>query len=171
VALDAEGNEVRQVGPQFTEQEVVRDADGNVVGTLVGDKVVDMEGNIIGRLEDGKVIDNDGNTLVDSVQVATERKAVTEAEIVRDKDGNIIGQRIGNQVVDADGKTIGLIQGDNLVDLEGNVIAESVSTEVLSDKTQTGQPLSTQVFNAYIEFIAGGTAEDGVLPINKLRIE
>jgi Flp pilus assembly protein CpaB len=171
VALDSNGNEVLDTGPQIVEEQVVRDADGNVLGTLHGDKVIDADGNLVGVIKDGKVIDNNGNTVADAVEINKQRTAITEPQIVRDENGNIIGQRIGNRVVDASGNTVGVIQDDKLVDLDGNVIAESVSTEILEDKTGVSGPLTTQALNQFIEFIAGGTAEDGVLPINKLRVE
>lgn len=170
VALDKDGNEIA-AGPQIIDEQVVRDAEGNVIGTLVGDKVVDAAGNIVGTMKDGRIVDDQGNTVADSVEITRERKVVNQAEIVRDADGNIIGQRIGNRVVDADGNTVGIVQGDQLLDLDGKVIAKSISKEMLQQVTPTPTQGQPPLLNQYIEFIAGGTAEDGVLPINKLRVE
>ncbi|GIR69088.1 MAG: hypothetical protein CM15mP74_03390 [Halieaceae bacterium] len=65
----------------------------------------DASGNVIGRVNDrGEAIGGDGTSLgsVESVLTdATGRVVATEAEVVRDADGNVVGRVSNGKVVDA----------------------------------------------------------------------
>lgn len=77
--------------------QVVTDANGNVIGKVVGNTVYDAQGNVIGT------VDKDGNVV--------------------DADGNVIGKKRQGQVaLGADGKPIGIIVGDKVYDENGNII-------------------------------------------------
>jgi len=83
VALDINGNEVDLSASAATNitSEVVRDADGNVIGTIVNGQVVDADGKVIGVVKDGKVVDMDGKVIADNVSIkAKNRPAATAVE-------------------------------------------------------------------------------------------
>ncbi len=60
--------------------EVVRDANGNVIGLLVDGKVVDKNGKVLGILKNGQVIDADGEVLFDGASVSSESATAVAAE-------------------------------------------------------------------------------------------
>ncbi|WP_049724076.1 Flp pilus assembly protein CpaB [Gilvimarinus polysaccharolyticus] len=68
----------QEVGEQV---QVVRDANGNIIGRLVDGKVVDEKGNVIGELKDGKVIAADGRVITKGVVVSTENRSDVADEI------------------------------------------------------------------------------------------
>ncbi len=67
VLVDKDGNEIGQMKNGELISEVVRDADGNILGTVVNGQVVDKDGNVIGNVVDGEVIGLDGNKLANAV--------------------------------------------------------------------------------------------------------
>jgi len=61
--------------------EVVRDAQGNIIGTLVDGKVVGHDGKVIGVLKDGHIVDAEGNILHRDVSVSSENATSVAAEL------------------------------------------------------------------------------------------
>ena len=167
VALDELGR------PKTDSVRVVKDANGKVVGTVIGDRVVDEQGRTVGRMVDGKVVDSSGQVLVDNARVEVQDDAV---RVVRDAQGKALGTVRGDTVYDSDGKVVGKLVDGQVVDANGKVIASDVS--VAAEQTaqadaalnkareaQKNQP------NRMVQFIPGGTGEDGVLPVKNLRLE
>ena len=145
----------------------VRDANGNVVGTIVGDDVVDAQGRKIGSVRDGKVYGLDGKPL-DGAEIGLRQDA---QQVVRDASGKVIGSVRGDSVYGADGKLIGKVVDGKVVDGNGNVLARGVSLGV---ETPRDVPLSGTVrrdVTRTIQFIPGGTGKQGVIPIQTLRLE
>lgn len=60
------------VGLQKDVVQVVRDANGNILGTLRGNTVYGSDGKVIGTLVDGKIVDANGNVLYRGVTVSLE---------------------------------------------------------------------------------------------------
>ena len=172
VALDVNGNEVdlsTSAALSTVTEQVVRDANGNVIGTIVNGKVIDPTGKVIGVVKDGKVVDADGNVIADNIVVAAE--SANAEVVVRDANGNVIGKIVNGKVIDPTGKVIGVVKDGKVVDVEGNVVLDGVSikSETLN-KVGTGIERS-QYKIEFIDFISGGTAEDGITPVIKVRKE
>jgi Flp pilus assembly protein CpaB len=134
--------------------DVVRDAQGNVVGKVVDGKVVDREGNVIGRVDDsGRAVGLDGEVLgeveknvaldaqgnvVDLSDSAVPQGGSEVAQIVRDKNGKVIGRVKNGKIIDKNGRVIGRVNASGqavglngealgsveqaMVDREGNVV-------------------------------------------------
>ena len=171
VALDINGNEVdlsSSVAANVT-TDVVRDADGNIIGTIVDGQVVDAGGNVIGVVKDGKVLDADGNVIAENVSVVAE--TVNADVIVRDADGNVIGTIVDGQVVDASGKVIGVVKDGQVVDMDGKVIADNVSVKAESPAFIAPETEPSKYQIEFVDFISGGTAKDGIVPVTKVRKE
>jgi len=174
----------------------VLDADGKVVGTVGADGVpVGLDGRSLGTVEkvvldaDGKVvglIGEDGTVrevtkkpmgTVDSVVTDAAGQVVSEAvEVVRDASGKIIGRLVDGKVVDADGKVIGELKGGKVVDASGKVIAVGVAVTsedpLVVDAALRNVKGSSVVRKIdYIDFISGGSAEDGIVPVRRVRLE
>ena len=135
-----------------TEAEVVRDADGNVVGRVSNGKVVDADGKVIGEINDrGEPVSLTGQTLgsIERVMVDEEGEVVaTATSVVRDADGNVIGQIKAGQIIDSNGNRIGTInESGQAVDLAGNVIGDvdTVMTDENGNAVLTEPPDSIAV--------------------------
>jgi len=191
VVRDADGNIVGRIVDGK-----VLDADGNVVGTVGADGVpVGLDGRALGTVEK-VVFDADGNVVglvgedgsvrelatkpmgtIDSVVTDAAGQVVSEAvEVVRDASGKIIGRLVDGKVVDADGKVIGELKDGKLVDASGKVIAEGVA--VTSEDPLVVDAALRKVKDSsvvrkidYIDFISGGSAEDGIVPVRRVRLE
>jgi hypothetical protein len=61
--------------------EVVRDAEGNIIGTVINGEVVDNAGNVIGRSVNGQILDGNGRVLYDDVSVTSEATNAVAAEL------------------------------------------------------------------------------------------
>jgi hypothetical protein len=61
--------------------EVIRDADGNIIGTIVDGKVVDKSGNVIGEYKNGQVVASNGDVLYDNTSLAAEAVSAVAAEL------------------------------------------------------------------------------------------
>jgi hypothetical protein len=61
--------------------EVIRDANGNIIGTVVDGKVVDSQGNVIGEYKNGQVVSSNGNVLYDNVSLTAEAVSAVAAEL------------------------------------------------------------------------------------------
>jgi len=84
--LGADGEELGEM------TEVVRDANGKIIGRLVDGKVIDAKGNVVGELKDGKVIAADGRVIASGVGVTTESRGDVAMEIRADGDAKITRQ-------------------------------------------------------------------------------
>ncbi|HEY7883575.1 MAG TPA: Flp pilus assembly protein CpaB, partial [Cellvibrionaceae bacterium] len=136
--------------------DVVRDAQGNVIGRVVDGKIIDRAGNVIGEVDaEGNAIGLDGQSLgrvernvaldaqgnvVDLGNSAIKTGRSQVAQVVRDKDGNIIGKVVDGNIVDASGRVIGRVDAsgqavsltgeklgtveDAMVDRDGNVVGK-----------------------------------------------
>ena len=66
---------------------VVRDANGNIIGTIVGNDVIDAQGRKVGTVKDGKVYDLNGN-LIPGAEIVLRKDA---QQVVRDASGKVLG--------------------------------------------------------------------------------
>jgi len=144
---------------------VVRDANGNVLGTVVGDDVIDAQGRKIGYILDGKVYDLAGN-LIPSAMIGLRQDA---QQVVRDVAGKVIGSVRGDTVYDAEGKAIGKVRDGKVVDASGNVVARGISLGLEAPREVTSEPRRREA--RMIQFIPGGTGKQGVIPVQTLRLE
>lgn len=130
--FDANGNLVGEMG------EVVRGADGKILGTIKDGKLVDADGNVLGSVKDGKVVDASGKVIGDVEQalLGADGKPLADAtQVVRDANGNVIGTVVGDQIIDAQGRTVGSIKDGKAVDTSGKAI-EGASLDVQQDVVQ-----------------------------------
>jgi len=191
VVRDADGNIVGRIVDGK-----VLDADGNIVGTVGADGVpvgldgsplgtvekvvLDASGNVVGLVgEDGTVREVSDKPMgtIDTVVTDSSGREVSEAvEVVRDASGKIIGRLVDGKVVDADGKVIGELKDGKVVDADGKVIAEGVT--VTSEDPLVADAALRKVNEKsvvrkidYIDFISGGSAEDGIVPVRRVRLE
>ena len=174
VLLDADGKVVGNVA------EVVRDASGNVIGRVVNGQVLDADGNVIGTVdENGNAVGLNGEILgaVETVVTDENGQLVNEAvEVVRDAKGNIIGRIVDGKVVDENGNVIGEVKDGKVVDASGKVIAEGVSISaenpvaVAAEMNAKAEAAVTREVK-FIDYIPGGTAKDGIVPVVRVRLE
>jgi Flp pilus assembly protein CpaB len=126
VALDAQGNPVDLTrsgakASQTKMEQVVRDAQGNIIGRVVNGQVVDKDGKVIGRVDaSGQAIGLDGGRLGSVEQVMT------------DQQGNVVGQ-VKDIVRDASGRVVGSVE-EVVRDAQGNIIGRVVNGEIVNDK-------------------------------------
>lgn len=177
VITDANGNVVGE------EVEVIRDADGNVIGTVVNGQVIDADGNVIGTVdESGNAVGTNGEVLgvVETVMLGKDGEVMASvSEVVRDADGNIVGRVVNGQVVDMNGKVIGKVNKDGtVVGLNGEVLGEvervitGTGGQLLDDaESRLASGKKSSKVGAYVDFISGGTAKDGILSVMKIRKE
>jgi Flp pilus assembly protein CpaB len=172
--LDKNGKELGRVS------EVVRDKNGNIIGRVVNGKVIDADGNIIGKVAaDGSVVDHEGNILGtrEKVVLDADGRPIEEAvQVIRDAQGNIIGKLVDGKVVDKDGKVIGEYRDGQIVDANGNVIHDNVSVNSESQVAMDAELKNSESASVLrsirtVDFIAGGTAKDGITPVTKVRAE
>ncbi|OEC35697.1 Flp pilus assembly protein CpaB [Pseudomonas cuatrocienegasensis] len=144
VALDARGHVVdmslsnAQPAAAATEQQVVRDASGKVIGRVQGNQVVDANGQVVGQLKDGKAIGLDGKDLgqVASILVDAQGQEIGQvADVVRDASGKVIGRVQGEQIVDANGQVVGQLKDGKAIGLDGKDLGQ-VARAVLDAKGQ-----------------------------------
>lgn len=164
--LDAQGNVLAQSA------EIVRGADGQVLGTVVNGQLLDADGKVIGTVKDGVAVGVDGKVLgkVEETLLGADGKPMADSElVVRDAEGNVVGTVRGDTVYNADGKSIGKLVDGKVIANDGKVLANDVRIGVESAAT-TGTPRRRDV-NRTIQFIPGGTGKSGVLPVQTLRLE
>lgn len=174
VMVDAQGNVTGEVA------EVVRDANGNIIGRVVDGQVVDAEGNVIGTVNaDGTVTGLNGESLgrVETAVLGPDGQELDEqTQVVRDAEGNIIGRLVDGQVVDANGNVVGRVVDGQVVDANGNVIASGVTVSTESRRDVAAEMRATEAEKItrdvdYIEFIPGGNGEEGIIPIRRIRLQ
>ena len=161
VALDANGLEL-----ELTEKEtVVRNAQGEVIGSLVDGKVIDASGKEIGTYQNGMVVSASGEVLATGVTASKET-------LVRNAQGEVIGSLVDGKVIDASGEEIGTYQNGIVVSASGEVLATGVTigridTEGLVD----ADTAPTSIRSSLVDFVAGGTAEEGITPVVKVSLQ
>lgn len=104
-------------------------------------------------------------------------RAPKELEVVRDKDGNIIGRVVDGKVVDADGKEIGKVVDGKVVDANGNEIG-SVNKETLSTEMAKSLGVSESELNGanaeaiarLVDFLSGGNSHNGIAIVQKMPV-
>jgi Flp pilus assembly protein CpaB len=185
VALDASGNVVdlskSAVASASAEMaEVVRDADGNVIGKVVNGQIIDENGNVVGTVdENGNAVGANGEVLgsVETVMMDEDGNVVGEtAEVVRDADGNVIGTIVDGKVVDEFGNVVGEVKDGKVIGENGEVIASGVEvtteSEVAVARALVAKKEDSQVETSeFVDFVAGGTGGDGIVPVTKVRKE
>lgn len=161
-------------------QEVVRDENGNIIGRVVNGEVIDADGNVVGRVDaDGTAIGLDGKVLGNVEKVVTDadgRPLAESVDVVRDKDGNIIGRIVDGKVIDAEGNVVGVVKDGQVIDANGNVVASGITVTsedpVSVDAEQTAAQAAQITREVqYIDFISGGSAKDGITPVQRVRLE
>ena len=121
--------------------QVATDANGNVIGKIVGDTVYDAQGNVIGKVDaNGNVVDLDGKVIgkKQQGQVALGADGKPIGTIVGDKvydeNGNVIGRVDKNgRIIAPDGQVIGSAAQSIAVDANGNVIGNVVNGVVYDE--------------------------------------
>jgi len=160
--------------------EVVRDANGNIIGHVENGKIVDANGNVIGKVdENGNPIGKDGKVIgnIDKVVTNADGELVEDmSEVVRDKDGKIIGKLVDGKVVDSDGNVVGRLKDGKIVDEEGRVIADNINVTAESPTAVDAEMQQQDADNVvrsveFVDFISGGTAKDGIVPVVRVRLE
>lgn len=154
-------------------EKVVRDKNGKIIGKVVNGQVIDEDGNVIGTVKaDGSVVSNTG----EDMGTVTE-KIIDKVEVVRDKNGKIIGRVVNGKVVDADGKVIGKVNEDgSVVSNTGKslgVVSKEQVTDEIARKFNKANKLSggTGTGNLLVDYLVGGNSKDGVAVVNKVPIK
>jgi hypothetical protein len=171
--VDKDGNVVAAV------TEVVRDAQGNVIGRVVDGKILDANGNVVGQVVNGQAVDSNGNVIGDVEKIVlgeNGRALQSSAEVIRDANGNIIGTLVDGKVVDKSGNVIGEYKNGQVVSSTGNVLYDNVSLSAEAVSAVAAELRSTvrgreTVKIKIVDFISGGTAKDGITPVVKVRVE
>lgn len=175
VAVDADGNVLGKVEQAVLDQDgrpiadtvqVVRDAQGNIIGTVVGNDIIDAQGRKVGTVKDGQVFNMDG-TLNSDASIDVHQNA---QQVVRDASGNVIGTLRGDTVYDADGNVVGKVVDGKVVDAQGNVVARGVNIGMEAPRATTSTTRRRDAARM-IQFIPGGTSNQGVIPVQTLRLE
>jgi Flp pilus assembly protein CpaB len=174
--FDSSGKKLGAVEPAMLDKDgrvladtsrVVRDANGNVLGSVVGNDVLDSQGRKVGSVKDGQVLDSSGQPIA-GAQVAVQEDAV---QTVRDAHGNVIGTLRGSTVVDAEGKVLGELRDGKVVDASGNVLSRGVSLALETPNNPGLKPAKRTEAARMIQFIPGGTGKEGVIAVQTLRLE
>jgi len=159
--------------PVLTEK-VVRDKNGNIIGKIVNGQVVNEKGEVIGKVnDDGTVVGNDGKSLG-----TVSEHIVSDVEVVRDKEGNIIGRVVNGQVVDANGNVIGKVNADgSVVGLDGKflgTVSKEAVTAELARQLGTSTPGSASggaTSTWLVDYLVGGNSKNGVAVVTKVPIK
>jgi len=110
--------------PPVETVDVVLDADGKLLGRIVGDNIVDANGKIIGKIVDGQAIGLDGKVMGRIVRGLSPDDPILRmherATVVRDAQGNVIGRVVDGKVVDASGNAIGTVVDGKAVGMDGS---------------------------------------------------
>ncbi len=116
--------------------DVVLDAEGNLLGRIVGDNVVDANGRIIGRIVDGQAIGLDGKVMGRIVRgLAADDPLLRmreRATVVRNAEGNVVGKVVDGKVIDAAGNVIGSYADGKATGLDGRSLG-SVTRDAALD--------------------------------------
>ena len=173
VMVDKDGNITATVS------EVVKDAQGNVIGRVIDGQVIDANGNVVGQIVNGQAVDSNGNVIGELEKVVVGengRELQSSVEVIRDAEGNIIGTLINDEVVDKAGNVIGQYKDGQIVSSNGNVLYDNVSltSEAINAVAAELRTVSLDRGTSRIrivDFIPGGSAKDGITPVIKVRVE
>ncbi len=156
--------------------ELVLGENGEVLGRVIGNKVVDESGRVIGEVVNGEVVSLTGEPLgkittgrIDSSGHLLSDVITVNEEIVRDADGNIIGRVVNGQVMDESGKVIGIVKDGVATSLDGKVLGDIEQREVEQsvvrddDGNIIGRVVDGQVVNdkGEIKVFTGAVAKQG----------
>ncbi len=108
--------------------ELVYDPAGNLVGRLVGDKVVNAQGQVVASMAGDRLVSTDGKDLGAALVVKDEGDPVS---VVLDRNGEVIGVRRGNVVYGNDGEVKARIVDGRVLALNGTELNDHVETAVL----------------------------------------
>lgn len=120
--VDASGKVIGAPG------EIVRDANGKVLGTVKDGQLIDANGKVLGTVKDGVAIGSDGKVLGKAEQAVldSDGKPMADAVLVaRDANGNVLGSIVGNDVIDSQGRKVGTVRDGKVYDLAGNLKADA----------------------------------------------
>lgn len=100
-------------------------------------------------------------------------KVDTKTQVIRDKDGNIIGRVVNGKVVDANGKVIGKLNADGtVVNADGEIIGSASNETVITEKAvcdKNGNSIAKVVNSQAIDEsgkVIGKVKEDGTVVSN-----
>ena len=153
-------------------EKVVRDKNGKVIGKVVNGQVVDENGNVIGKVKaDGSVVSNTGEDMG-----TVSDKIVDKVEVVRDKNGKIIGRVINGKVVDENGNIIGKVNKDGSVVSNsgkslGTVSEEKVTDEIAKKFNSASKSSGAGSTSLLVDYLVGGNSKDGVAVVNQVPIK
>lgn len=118
--------------------DVVVDADGNLVGRIVGDNIVGADGRILGKIVDGQAVGFDGNVIGNIVRGLNGDDPLLRmherATVVRDEQGNVLGRVVDGKVIDASGNAIGTVVDGKAVGVDGKSLGKVEANVVLDSQ-------------------------------------
>ncbi len=143
-------------------------------------QIIDEQGNIIGTIsDDGQAIGLDNQVLgvVETVLVDSQGKVMaTQTQVVRDAEGNIIGKIVDGKIIDEQGNVIGTVDElGNAISVEGEVLGVidtvmvTASGEIIDPTSTIEEDITTGFQRDYVDFISGGTGENGIIPVIRVR--
>lgn len=118
--------------------DVVVDADGNLIGRIVGDNIVGADGRILGKIVDGQAVGFDGNVIGNIVRGLNADDPLLRmherATVVRDEQGNVLGRVVDGKVIDASGNAIGSVVDGKAVGVDGKSLGKVEANVVLDSQ-------------------------------------
>ena len=118
--------------------DAVVDADGNLIGRIVGDNIVGADGRIVGKVVDGQAVGFDGNVIGRTVRGLNADDPLLRmherATVVRDEQGNVIGRVVDGKVIDASGNAIGTVVDGKAVGVDGKSLGRVQANAVLDSQ-------------------------------------
>ena len=163
--------------------EVVRNDKGEIIGRVKDGKVVDADGNVIGTVDsNGNAVSNDGGSLgsVEKVMLDKDGEVIdgnlvdSGVSVVRDASGAIIGKLVDGNVVNQAGEIVGKLVDGQVISNNGDVLHEGVAIGTASEAAVTAASsasVQSQRRMRVIDFIPGGTAQQGITPVVKVRAQ
>ena len=114
--------------------EVVMDANGNVMGKVVGGVVYDAQGNVVGKVDaQGNVVDAKGKVMGKKItsQLAIGPDCKPIGNVIGDKvfdtNNNPVGRVVEGKVISNDGRLLGHVSDSTAVDANGKVMGNIVN--------------------------------------------
>ena len=87
----------------------------------------------------------------------------------------MIGSLVDGKVIDASGEEIGIYQNGTVVSASGEVLATGVSIGTIDTIDTEGlvdaDTAPTSIRSSLVDFVAGGTAEEGITPVVKVSLQ
>ncbi|UTF59442.1 Flp pilus assembly protein CpaB [Gilvimarinus sp. DA14] len=121
-------------------EKVVVDKSGKIIGKVNKDgTAVSNTGEVLGKVQKNVALDSSGN-VVDLRESTVPQGRPKVAQVVRDKDGNVIGRVVDGKVVDANGKVIGRVdESGKAVGLSGETLGVVEEAVIDRDGKVVGQ--------------------------------